>query len=117
MGTNDAVETHGQSVLRRFESYGACMGLALGFVIGVIICGPYFHVWEPRESFWIVFCCAVGGAIVGFFAYYIATTSLARGPGIGGGFNNNNCDYGMYSGDCGCSCDGGGGDGGGGSGS
>ena len=24
MGTNDAVETHGQSVLRRFESYGAC---------------------------------------------------------------------------------------------
>jgi hypothetical protein len=106
MTPDPGIETHGQSVLRRFESYGFWLGLGLGLLVGILICGPNFHDWEPRTSFWVIFSCAVGGAIIGFISGPFATASSTRCPGIGSGADTSIGDIEMHSGDGGSGDDG-----------
>ena len=77
-------ETYGQAVLKRFESYGFWIGLALGLIVGIVVVGPNFRMWSAETILWVTLGCIAGGGVIGYFSGYIATASLAKGPGWGG---------------------------------
>ena len=85
MDTRQKNESHGQAVLRRFESHGFWIGLGLGAVVGVLVSGPNFHEWAAQTISLVMLTCTVGGGVVGYFAGTVAAASLAQGPGGGTG--------------------------------